>query len=90
MLLAVIAVSAIATLLQIVSGIGYLQQKKFLGRTLGNAYAVLSVVSGLIPALMISDPDAGGGFQIGTIVGLVYPVLTLVLLNTTFKHDFIR
>jgi hypothetical protein len=34
--------------------------------------------------------NIGGGTSIMTILGLVYPVLTLVLLNTTFKHDFIR
>ena len=32
----------------------------------------------------------GGGFNIGTIIGLVYPLLTLALLNTTFKDDFVR
>jgi hypothetical protein len=34
--------------------------------------------------------ELGGGFSIGTIVGLIYPVLTLVLLNGTFKHDLVR
>jgi hypothetical protein len=34
--------------------------------------------------------DAGGGFNLGTILGLVYPVITLFLLNTTFKEDFVN
>lgn len=87
---AVLALSAVSTILMIASGVGYLQQKKFLGRTLGNGYAVTSILSSLIMALGVQDPEVGGGFNIGTIVGLVYPALTLILLNTTFKEDFIR
>jgi hypothetical protein len=34
--------------------------------------------------------EVGGGFNTGTILDLVYALLTLVLLNTTFKHDFTR
>ena len=56
---------------------------------LGNAYAILAIVSSVVSGLVVSA-EAGGGFNIGTIVGLVYPVLTLALLNTTFKEDFIR
>ncbi|MFT4515221.1 MAG: hypothetical protein ACI89X_000123 [Planctomycetota bacterium] len=80
---------AVAAILLIASGVGYLQQKKFLGRTLGTGYAVLAIVSLVVSAMMVSA-DAGGGFTIGTMVFLIYPVLTLLLLNTTFKHDFTR
>ena len=82
-------IGAIVGLLLLLSGIGYLKQKKFLGRTLGNAYAVVSVGSSLISALML-PASGGGGFNLGTIIGLIYPVLTLILLNTTFKEDFIN
>jgi cytochrome bd-type quinol oxidase subunit 2 len=85
-LLALMAVSAV---LLIASGIGYLQQKKFLGRTLGNASAALGIASSFATAQM-APAEAGGGFSLGTMVGLIYPVLTLVLLNTTFKEDFVR
>ena len=87
---AILALSAVQTVLLIASGVGYLKQKKFLGRTLGNVYALIAVASSLIMALVVTDPEIGGGFNIGTIVGLVYPVLTLILLNGTFKNDFIR
>ena len=30
------------------------------------------------------------GFGIGTIIGMIYPVLTLYLLNTTFKDDLVN
>ena len=79
--------SAVSSVLLLLSGIGYIKQKKFLGRTLGNAYAVVAIISGVVSALMMKA-EIGGGFSIGTIIGLIYPVLTLILLNTTFKEDF--
>lgn len=86
---AMLAFMAVSAILLIVSGVGYIQQKKFLGRTLGNAYAVSSIASSVITGVVVTEA-AGGGFNIGTIIGLVYPVLTLVLINGTFKDDFIR
>ncbi len=71
--------------LLITSGVGYLKQKLFLGRKLGNAYACLSLLNTVIGLAMI-----GGGFGIGTIIGLIYPILTLALLNTTFKEDLVN
>jgi len=85
---AMLALSAVTAILLILSGIGYLRQKKFLGRTLGNVYAVLSIGSSLVTGMVITT-QAGGGFNIGTILGLIYPVLTLILLNGTFKEDFV-
>ena len=84
-----IVLGAISTLLLILSGVGYLQQKRFLGRTLGTIYGLIQVVSAVVTAALLPE-NIGGGTSIMTIVSLVYPVLTLVLLNTTFKHDFIR
>lgn len=83
-----LALVAMNTLLLIASGVGYIQQKKFLGRALGNCYGGLAVVYALIGLWL--PKDAGGGFGIMTIVGLIYPVLTLILLNSTFKEDFIH
>ncbi|MBX3463207.1 MAG: hypothetical protein KF830_08545 [Planctomycetes bacterium] len=85
----ILIVGAVSAILLIASGVGYLQQKKFLGRTLGNSYAVLSIGSSLAMGMAVTA-DAGGGFNIGTLIRLVYPVLTLFLLNTTFKEDFVR
>ena len=84
-----IVLTAVSAFLLIASGVGYLKQKKFLGRTLGNTYGLLAIASSLISGLMI-PVEANGGFGIGTIIGLIYPLLTLMLLNTTFKEDFIR
>ena len=80
-----IILSLISVCLMIASGVGYLKQAKFLGRTLGNSYAAVSIGNTVIGLVM-----ADAGFGIGTIIGLIYPVLTLILLNTTFKDDFIN
>ena len=85
----VAASGGIGGLLLILSGIGYLQQKKFLGRTLGNVCAVFRFA--VTSATILWLPAAfGGGSGILSILSFVYPVLTLVLLNTTFKEDLTR
>jgi hypothetical protein len=83
-----LVLGGVSTVLLIASGIGYLQQKRFLGRTLGSIYAALSIASSLVTSMF--DPEIGGGFSVLTIIGLIYPVLTLILLNGTFKHDLVR
>ena len=84
-----LVLSLVSGVLLIASGVGYLKQKRFLGRTLGSVYAGLSIFASLVTSAMLST-ELGGGFSISTIVGLIYPVLTLVLLNGTFKHDLVR
>jgi len=83
------ALSALGCLFLFLSGIGYLKQKKFLGRGMGNAYGIFALISSVITGLLFS-PDLGGGFSIGTIIGLIYPLLTLILINTTFKDDLVN
>jgi hypothetical protein len=78
-----ILLSMVSVGLMITSGVGYLGQRRFLGRTLGNAYALVSLVGTAIGTSV-------SGFGIGTVIGLVYPVLTLVLINTTFKDDLVN
>ena len=75
--------SLVVVALMITSGVGYLGQKRFLGRTMGNAYAITSIVSSIIGVMVT-------GFSLGTVIGLVYPVLTLALINTTFKDDLVN
>lgn len=82
-------ISLVTAVLLIASGVGYLKLKKFLGRTLGNAYAIISVVYSIASAMLL-PVELGGGFNIMAIVGLIYPALTLILLNTTFKEDFVN
>lgn len=82
----IFALTIISSVLLLLSGIGYLKQKKFLGRMIGNAYAVITIVSSVISGIMFPS-ELGGGFNFGTIIGLIYPIITLTLLNTTFKDD---
>jgi hypothetical protein len=80
-----LVLSLIGAALLITSGVGYLKQKLFLGRKLGNTYAGISLVNTVVTLAMI-----GEGFGIGSIIGLIYPILTLALLNTTFKEDLVN
>ena len=82
----IFALSLITSVLLLLSGIGYLKQKKVLGRYVGSTYGIIAIVSNVVSGFMFPS-EMGGGFQIMTIVGLIYPVLTLILLNTTFKDD---
>ena len=89
MLIFLMAISLVAYVLLLLSGIGYLQQKRVMGRVLGNAYAVFSIGSGVVSALVLA-PELGGGFTLGSLIGFVYPVLTLVLVNTVFRDDLVQ
>jgi hypothetical protein len=84
------ALSVVTAVLLIVSGIGYLKLRKGLGRMVGNAYGVVGIFSTLATMFWLPAVLGGGRFGIGTIIGLIYPVLTLVLINTAFKDDFVN
>lgn len=73
--------------LLIVAGVGYLKMRKW-GRTYGNIYALISIVSSVLGAIITPD-ELGGGVGIATIIGLVYPLLTLYFVNATFKDDLV-
>jgi len=81
--LTILGVMAVTLILLIAAGIGYLAQKGW-GRVCGNAYAVMSLLSTLVWVLMV--PVLIGWT---TILGTVYPVTTLVLINTRFKDAFV-
>jgi hypothetical protein len=70
--------------LLITAGVGYLKQKRFMGRTLGTVYALVSLAG---TGLGIAS---GNGIGIGTIIFSVYPILTLIMVNTTFKDDLVN
>ena len=66
----------------IVSGVGYIKMSKSTGYSLGMVYAIVAIANVIISLV------GGLGFGASAIIGLAYPVLTLVLLNTTFKKCF--
>lgn len=69
--------------LLITAGVGYLGRKKFLGRTLGNAYAILALI-----AIAIEIAFAKQTFTILNLVDFVYPLITLFLVNVIFRKDY--
>jgi len=85
-LVLIVVLTLLSGVLLLLSGLGYLKQKRVLGRVVGNVYAISSIVGSIVSGLLFAT-ELGGGFNIQTLIGLIYPVLTLVLINTTFKDD---
>jgi len=81
--------TVLSSVLLLASGVGYLRQSRFWGRTLGNAYAAQSIAISIVAAWLIGE-HTGRGIEFAVLVWIVYPVLTLILINGTFKEDFIR
>jgi uncharacterized membrane protein len=88
-----LAFSAVAGLvlavLLVLSGIGYLQQKRVLGRMVGNAYAVASIVASICSVLLTTQ-GIGVGAVFLLCFKIIYPVVTLALLNSVFKGNLVR
>jgi hypothetical protein len=77
----VIAATGLCALLLIISGVGYLKQSRFSGRTLGNLYGLVSIGGTVFGAV------SGGGIGAFSVLFLVYPLLTLILINSAFKAN---
>jgi len=88
MLIAMVALGAVGGVLLVLSGIGYIMTKKFLGRVLGTIYGLLALSSSIFAIVVFTN--AGGDVGLLNLVGIIYPVLTIVLLNTTFRNDFVN
>ena len=82
-----LAPAVISAVLLLLSGIGYLQRKSFLGRDLGNIYAVLAIITS-ITTPFITGAQTGMSVYIGMAIGMIYPVITLLLLNLKYKKYF--
>jgi hypothetical protein len=76
-----------AMVLLVLAGVGYLLQKKWLGWMAGNLYAVLDAGSSIASAITVKSVELGGGFNLGMMAGILYPLFTLILINTTFRSD---
>jgi len=83
-----IVLFAALSLLLLLSGIGYLKQKKFMGRKLGTIYAVASLATTYWELSLLPAEFRTGSATIGIVIAAVYPVITLLLINTIFKEDF--
>ena len=84
MLMLTLALGVASSALLIISGVGYIQQKRVLGRTIGNLYGILALLGTVIGIV------GGQPFGFASIIGLIYPVLTLIMVNTTFKEDLVN
>ena len=71
-------------LLAFASGVGYLAQEWMSGWLCGNAYALVSILNAILYAVLLHEFDSSSLFW------LVYPVLTLFLLNFGFRRNFLR
>ena len=80
----IFAFSAISAFTLITSGVGFIKQKKY-GRTFANVYAVCSLAS-----TGLSVGMAHSGFGGGTVAGLVWPILMLIFVNTTYKNNLVN
>ena len=72
-----------ALTLMVVSGIGYLKQKRVLGRGMGNLF----VLVGLGAAVRAIADDR---FVFMSLFDLVYPLITVLLINGSFREDLVN
>jgi hypothetical protein len=84
-LYAMIGMSLVRAALLIASGVGYLGLRRLVGRTFGNAYAVLALIAIVLEATLLPH-----FFSIASLLDFVYPLITLFLLNLIFRKDFTR
>jgi len=78
----------IAAILLLLAGIGYLKQKKVLGWAMGNAYAVVMILSTVLSPIIL--PPALKGGTVSVIVSLAYPIITLILINLVYKKNLVN
>ena len=81
---AYVALCIVGAALLIVAGVGYLKQKRMMGRTLGTVYALVSLGSTVLAMVSFG---ANTGISM---VFFVYPILTLIMVNLTFKDDLVN
>ncbi|MDX9999930.1 MAG: hypothetical protein RBU30_01405 [Polyangia bacterium] len=74
--------------LMVTAGIGYLKLKRFLGRWVGSIEAVVSLA--YFVAVVAYVQSEGIPFDVRNLSALVYPGLTLVLLNIVFRENLVH
>jgi hypothetical protein len=73
----------------IVSGIGYLKQRRVLGKFVGTAYAVIELLWQVAAVLYVQN-TMGESPGIFSLIGFIYPAITLFMLQVMFKDDFVN
>lgn len=70
--------------LMLISGFGYLKQQRGRGRMVGNMYVLVGIIS------MIALTYLARMNLLLHSIDLIYPLITVYLINVTFKDDFVR
>ncbi len=73
----------IEVVLLFVSGFGYMTMRPIAGRLVGNIYACLSIFTTVLAAAILYKD-----FGILTLMAMLFPIITLILLNTVFRDSF--
>ena len=81
-LIALTLLYTVTGILEMLSGIGYMGQKKVMGRYLGNAFAVAQIATSIFEATIPGLP-----FTLLNLSNFVYPVITVLLINIAFRDD---
>ena len=68
-----------------ISGIGYLKQKRFMGRHMANLYSLVAMSN--VGISIFTGPQ---GLKFLSLFGIIYPVLTLIFVNTVFRDDLVN
>jgi len=69
----------------IVAGVGFLGQRRVVGRWMGTAYALLTLA--ILTVVQAIEPRL---FSFDTVMSAVYALLILLLVNLTFRRDLVR
>ena len=65
------------------SGLGYLRLRRAQGWLLGNGYALIALANTALYAFLLEE------FGTSSLLWLPFPVITLILLNTTYRKSFV-
>jgi hypothetical protein len=80
-------IEGVLGVLLVISGIGYLKQRQAMGRRLGTFYALVEIVWGVAAGFYVNQV-MHQEFSLWSVIGFIYPVVTLLCLQVIFKHDF--
>ena len=82
---ALFVVGLVTGALLILSGFGYLRQRRRLGLWIGLVYCGAGI-AGQVTVAILSPRELG----LGVVIGLFYPLFTAFLLLAIFRRDFAR
>ena len=84
MIIALAVGNLIVAVLMILSGIGYLSLRRTQGFVLGTLYALVAIVVEVIGLSTFQQ------LTMSSFMSLLYPLLTLFMLQVVFRRDFAR